>query len=68
MSIVGPRPEVKFYTNVYDETQRKESSMKPGITDYASIEFRNENELLQEAENPTQYYIDNIVPEKIRLN
>jgi lipopolysaccharide/colanic/teichoic acid biosynthesis glycosyltransferase len=68
MSIVGPRPEVKYYTDMYDETQRNVLSVKPGITDYASIEFRNENELLEEAEDPEQYYINRIMPEKIRLN
>jgi len=68
MSIVGPRPEVKHYTDMYDKTQRNVLSVKPGITDYASIEFRNENELLEKAEDPEQYYINNIMPEKIRLN
>ena len=68
MSIVGPRPEVKHYTDMYDETQRKVLSVKPGITDYASIEFRNENELLEKAKNPEHYYINSIMPEKIRLN
>jgi len=68
MSIVGPRPEVKYYTDMYDKTQRNVLSVKPGITDYASIEFRNENELLDEAEDPEQYYINSIMPEKIRLN
>jgi lipopolysaccharide/colanic/teichoic acid biosynthesis glycosyltransferase len=68
MSIVGPRPEVKYYTDMYDKTQRNVLSVKPGITDYASIEFRNENELLEEAEDPEQYYINSIMPEKIRLN
>lgn len=68
MSIVGPRPEVKYYTDMYDKIQRNVLSVKPGITDYASIEFRNENELLEGAEDPEQYYINSIMPEKIRLN
>lgn len=68
MSIVGPRPEVEYYTYMYNKTQRKVLSVKPGITDYASIEFRNENELLEKAMDPDQYYIKSIMPEKIRMN
>ena len=55
-------------SNMYNETQRKVLSVKQGTTDYASIEFRNENELLETATNPEQYYIYSILPEKIRLN
>lgn len=68
MSIVGPRPEVKKYTDLYDNKQRQVLSVRPGITDFASIEFRNENELLERAEHPEQFYIETIMPEKIQLN
>jgi len=68
MSIVGPRPEVPKYVNLYTEKQRKVLNEKPGITDYASIEFINENEILAKAENPEQIYINEIMPDKIRFN
>jgi lipopolysaccharide/colanic/teichoic acid biosynthesis glycosyltransferase len=68
MSLVGPRPEVRKYVDLYTEDQRKILKVKPGITDYASIKFRNENELLSKAADPEEYYISQIMPEKIRLN
>lgn len=68
MSLVGPRPEVPKYVELYTEKQREILKMKAGITDYASIYFANENELLEEKENPEQYYIDEIMPKKIELN
>lgn len=68
MSLVGPRPEVKKYVDLYTEEQRKVLSVRPGITDMASIEFSNENEILEQQTDPEQYYIDHIMPEKIRLN
>ncbi|MBC7495267.1 MAG: sugar transferase [Flavobacterium sp.] len=68
MSVVGPRPEVRKYVDLYNDEQRKVLSVLPGITDYASIEFKNENELLAKATNPEQFYIDEIMPEKIKLN
>ena len=68
MSIVGPRPEVEKYVSLYDDFQRKIFSVRPGITDNASIRFRNENELLANKENPEDYYISEIMPEKLRLN
>ena len=68
MSIVGPRPEVPKYVDLYTEEQRKVLNSKPGISDYASIEFINENEILAKAENPEQIYIHEIMPAKIRLN
>lgn len=52
MSLVGPRPEVRKYVDLYNEEQLKVLSVKPGITDYASIEYSNENEILGTAENP----------------
>ncbi len=68
MSLVGPRPEVRKYVDMYNEQQQKVLSVKPGITDYASIEYVNENELLKNADDPEQLYIDEIMPEKLRLN
>jgi lipopolysaccharide/colanic/teichoic acid biosynthesis glycosyltransferase len=68
MSLVGPRPEVKKYVDLYTETQRKVLSVKPGMTDLASIEFSNENELLEKQSNPEEYYIQEIMPKKIDLN
>jgi lipopolysaccharide/colanic/teichoic acid biosynthesis glycosyltransferase len=68
MSFVGPRPEVRQYVNLYSENQKKVLNVKPGITDLASIEFRNENEILSEQEDPNQYYIDNIMPKKLEIN
>lgn len=65
MSFVGPRPEVREYINEYsDEIRNKILSVKPGITDYASIEFKNENELLKNAIDPHRTYIDEIMPIK----
>jgi lipopolysaccharide/colanic/teichoic acid biosynthesis glycosyltransferase len=68
MSIVGPRPEVKEYVDLYSEEQRKILAVKPGITDYASITYFHENEILAKSENPQQTYIQEVMPEKIKLN
>lgn len=68
MSFVGPRPEVKKYTDLYDQNQKMVLSVKPGITDYASIEYRNENDLLAQSENPEKLYIEDIMPHKLELN
>lgn len=68
MSVVGPRPEVKEYTNLYTENQRKVLAVKPGITDYASLEYFDENRLLGESENPKKTYIEEIMPAKLELN
>jgi lipopolysaccharide/colanic/teichoic acid biosynthesis glycosyltransferase len=68
MSIVGPRPEVRKYVDLYDSYQRKVLTVKPGITDYASIEYIDENEILGKAEDPEKVYIEQIIPEKIRYN
>lgn len=68
MSLVGPRPEVRKYVELYTEEQRKVLSVRPGITDYASIEYVNENELLSQAENPERTYIEQVMPDKIKLN
>ena len=68
MSLVGPRPEVKKYTDLYNAEQKKVLSVKPGITDYASIEYSNENELLSNSANPEQEYISKVMPAKLKLN
>jgi len=68
MSIVGPRPELRKYVSLYSNTEREILFVKPGITDHASILFRNENELLALQSDPEQYYIETVVPIKIRLN
>lgn len=68
MSLVGPRPEVPRYVELYTEEQRKILSVPAGITDYASIYFSNESELLGKAEDSEKYYIEKIMPHKIDLN
>lgn len=68
MSMVGPRPEVKKYTDLYTEEQRTVLSVRPGITDIASITYYNENSLLEQQTDPEAYYINVIMPDKIRLN
>jgi len=68
MSIVGPRPEVREYTDLYTDEQRKILSVKPGITDYASLEYFKENELLGQSADPHRTYIEEIMPAKIELN
>lgn len=68
MSLVGPRPEVPRYVNMYTDEQRKVLDVKPGITDLASIRYRDENELLGKAENPDEFYINTIMPDKLALN
>lgn len=68
MSLVGPRPEVPRYVEIYNDVQRKVLLVKPGITDYASIEFRNENDILGKSNNPEEEYINVIMPTKLDLN
>lgn len=68
MSFVGPRPEVPFYVDMYDDGQRRVLSVKPGITDWASIRYIRENELLAGAENPEAFYIQTVMPSKILQN
>ena len=68
MSLVGPRPEVRKYVNLYNTSQLRVLDIKPGITDYASIEFSNENEILGRAANPETIYIEEIMPKKLELN
>lgn len=68
MSLVGPRPEVRKYVDLYTDEQKKVLSVRPGITDYASIEYVDENEILGKAENPDEVYVNQIMPDKIKLN
>ena len=68
MSIVGPRPEVRKYVDLYTDEQRKVLSVRPGITDYASIEYVDENVILGQANDPDQAYVEQIMPDKIRYN
>ena len=68
MSLVGPRPEVRKYVNLYTDEQQKVLSVKPGITDYASIEYMDENEILGKSSDPEKTYIEEIMPEKIKYN
>lgn len=68
MSLVGPRPEVRKYVEMYTSDQRKVLSVKPGLTDYASIHYIDENKVLAKSDAPERTYIDVIIPEKIRYN
>ena len=68
MSFVGPRPEVKKYVDLYSPQQKKVLSIKPGITDYASIEYVNENEILAKSDKPEFTYINKVMPHKLKLN
>ena len=68
MSIVGPRPEVRKYVDLYTKEQQLVLTVKPGLTDYASIEYINENELLAHSEDPEKLYKKKIMGEKIKLN
>jgi lipopolysaccharide/colanic/teichoic acid biosynthesis glycosyltransferase len=68
MSVVGPRPEVKEYVDLYNEDQRKVLQVKPGITDYASLYYFKENELLAQSIAPQKTYIEDIMPAKLKLN
>lgn len=68
MSLVGPRPEVRKYVDLYEREQLRVLGVKPGITDYASIEYSNENELLAGAADPEKEYINTIMPAKLKLN
>ena len=68
MSLVGPRPEVAKYVNLYSDSQKLVLQVKPGITDYASLEYFEESELLAKSENPEKTYIEEIMPAKIHIN
>ena len=68
MSLVGPRPEVEKYTKLYTEEQKKVLSVRPGITDWASIEYVDEKVILGQAEDPDKAYVERIMPDKIHYN
>ena len=68
MSLVGPRPEVRKYVDMYTDEQRQVLTVRPGITDYASIEYIDENRILAQAEDPDRTYIEEIMPAKIAMN
>ena len=68
MSLVGPRPEVRKYVDMYTPEQMHVLDVRPGITDMASICYRNENEILEKVDNPEQYYQDVIMQDKLRIN
>ena len=68
MSIVGPRPEVRKYVDLYTSEQMHVLDVRPGITSLASIRYRNENELLEKVENPDQYYKDVIMQDKLKID
>lgn len=68
MSIIGPRPEVRRYVDMYSKEQLKVLSVRPGLSDFASIEYINENELLGKSDNPEKTYVEEIMPAKLQLN
>jgi len=68
MSIVGPRPEVRKYVDLYTKEQMRVLQVLPGLTDYASIEYMDENAILEKLNNPEQTYINEIMPAKLQLN
>lgn len=68
MSFVGPRPEVRKYVLLYSNEQQRVLSVRPGITDVASIKYRNENDILSKQADPEAYYINYIMPDKLKLN
>lgn len=68
MSLVGPRPEVRKYVDLYSEAEKKVLSIRPGITDLASIEFIDENSILAKSLEPEKTYIEEVMPQKLRLN
>ena len=68
MSIVGPRPEVRKYVDLYNHEEIKVLTVRPGLTDYASLQYINEGEILARHENPEQVYVEEIMPAKLALN
>lgn len=68
MSVVGPRPEVRRYVNLYSERQLRVLSVRPGLTDYASLQYISESELLAQSSEPEKTYIEEIMPAKLELN
>ena len=68
MSFVGPRPQVQWAVELYNERERKLLTVRPGITDYASIKFKNEAEILKGSNDPDKDYLEKIAPEKLKLS
>lgn len=68
MSLVGPRPEVTKYTQLYTQQQKEVLSVRPGITDPASILLKNENEMIAASPDPEKFYIEKLIPEKVSIN
>lgn len=68
MSLVGPRPEVPKYTQYYTKSQKRIFELRPGITDYSSIKYRDENEILALSSDPEKTYIEEIMVDKLKLN
>ncbi|PWH82373.1 glycosyl transferase [Algibacter marinivivus] len=68
MSFVGPRPELRYYVNYYNEDDMKIFQVRPGITGLASLKYRNEVELLKAAKNPEEFFIKTIIPDKLKFN
>ena len=68
MSVVGPRPEVRKYVSLYSDEEKKVFTVRPGLTDYASLAYINENEILAATAEPEQTYIQKVMPEKLQLN
>ena len=68
MSVVGPRPETPNFVELYNEEQQKVLNVKPGLTDYASLNFINESEILAEHEDPEKAYVEIIMPQKLAFN
>ncbi len=68
MSVVGPRPEVRKYVDMYSPEQRQVLTVRPGLTDYASLEYIRENEILAQAKHPERTYTEVIMPRKLELN
>jgi lipopolysaccharide/colanic/teichoic acid biosynthesis glycosyltransferase len=68
MSFIRPRPEVRKYVDMYTDKQKEVLRVRPGLTDYASLEYINENEILAESDDPEKTYIEEIMPAKLELN
>lgn len=68
MSVVGPRPETPDFVKLYTAEQRKVLSVRPGITDFASLKYFTENEILEQSNNPKETYINEVMPQKLQLN
>ncbi|HPQ09367.1 MAG TPA: sugar transferase [Bacteroidia bacterium] len=68
MSVVGPRPEVRKYVELYNDDQKKVLSVKPGITDEASLKYIDESDILAKSDDPEKTYIEQIMPEKLSIN